>query len=103
MLWIGKSVDDRQAVSRADLQAAITDAVKRSDPDCEVFVDVIVEHAEPKSQFDVNWTLKGIKFGRSDREKAAQAVAVVVTRMQREFRLSKEVARSGATNKNRPG
>jgi hypothetical protein len=88
MLWIGKSVDNRQSISRTDLQSAITDAVKQSDPDCEAFIDVIIEHAEPKSKFDANWALRGIKFGRSDRGKAAQAIAVIVARMQREFRLS---------------
>jgi hypothetical protein len=102
MLWIGKSVDNRQPISRTDLQSAITDAVKQSDPDCEAFIDVIIEHAEPKSKFDANWALRGIKFGRSDRGKAAQAIAVIVARMQREFRLSEVLARTAGTNKNRP-
>jgi hypothetical protein len=87
MLWIGKSVDDRQPISRWDLQTAITEAVKRSDPDCHAFVDVVIESAEPKSRLDANWAIKGVRFGRSDREKAAQAVAAITSRMQSEFRL----------------
>ena len=90
MLWIGKSVDNRQAISRADLAAAITDAVKNSNPDCAAFVDVIVQHIKPKSQFDPNWAIKGIRFGRSDRQKATQAIGTIVERMQREFKLSEE-------------
>lgn len=90
MLWIGKSVDDRQSISRMDLQSAITDAVKQSDPDCNAFIDVIVELTTPKSQYDPNWDLRGVRFGRSDRHKASQAVAVIVARMQREFNLSAE-------------
>ena len=87
MLWIGKSVDDRQPISRRDLQTAITEAVKKSDPDCYAFVDVVIEPAEPKSRLDANWAIKGVRFGRSDREKAAQAVAAITSRMQSEFRL----------------
>ena len=72
MLWIGKSVDDRQPISRRDLQSAITEAVKKSGPDCYAFVDVVIEPAEPKSRLDANWAIKGVRFGRSDREKAAR-------------------------------
>jgi len=87
MLWVGRSVDERQPISPRALQSAIADAVKKSDPDCEAFVDIFVEHVQPKSQFDPNWDVKGVKFGRSDRAKSAQAIAVIVARMQREFRL----------------
>jgi hypothetical protein len=90
MLWIGKSVDHRQAISQADLVSAITDAVKQSDPDCSGFVDVIVQQIKPKSQFDPNWAIRGIRFGRSDRQKATQAVDAIVARMQREFRLAED-------------
>jgi hypothetical protein len=103
MLRIGRSVDGRQPISRTDLQSAITEAVKQSGPGCEAFVDVIVEDAKPKSQYDANWAIRGVKFGRSDREKASQAIAVIVERMQREFRLSEDPARTEATNKSRPG
>jgi hypothetical protein len=90
MLWIGRSVDDRQPISRKDLQSAITEAVKKSDPDCHAFVDVIIERAGSKSRLDANWAIRGVKYGSSDREKAAQAVAAITARMQSEFRLSED-------------
>lgn len=103
MLWIGKSVDHRRLISRKDLESTITDAVKKSGPDCEAFIDVFVEHLKPRTQFDANWAIRGVKFGWSDREKAAQAVAVIATQMQGEFRLLEDSAATEATNRNRPG
>jgi hypothetical protein len=49
---------------------------------------VIVQRITPKSRFDAKWALRGVKFGRADREKAHKAVTTAVERMQREFRLS---------------
>jgi hypothetical protein len=88
MFWRDKSLDERQSISRADLQSAITQAVKQSDRKCKDFVDVIVGYSSPDSRLDGNWAITGVKFGRSDRQKAAQALAVIVPRMQHEFTLS---------------
>jgi hypothetical protein len=49
---------------------------------------VIVQRITPKSRFDTNWALRGVKFGKANREKADKAITTVVERMQREFRLS---------------
>jgi hypothetical protein len=83
-----KSTDDRSLIASETLQSAITEAVQKAEPACETFVGVVVQRITPKSRFDANWALKGVKFGRADREKANQAVTTVVERMQREFRLS---------------
>jgi hypothetical protein len=80
-----KPTDDRRLIASETLQSAITKAVQKAEP---AFVDVIVQRITPKSRFDTNWALRGVKFGRADREKANQAVTSVVERMQREFRLS---------------
>ena len=80
-----KPADDRRLIASETLQSAITKAVQKAEPG---FVDAIVQRITPKSRFDTNWALKGVKFGRADREKANQAVTSVVERMQREFRLS---------------
>jgi hypothetical protein len=80
-----KPTDDRTLIASKTLQSAITKAVQKAEPG---FVDAIVQRITPKSRFDTNWALKGVKFGRADREKANQAVTSVVERMQREFRLS---------------
>jgi hypothetical protein len=83
-----KPQDDRSLIASETLQSAITNAVKKAEPGCETFVGVIVERITPKSRFDANWALRGVKFGRADREKANKAVTTVIERMQREFRLS---------------
>jgi hypothetical protein len=83
-----KPTNDRSLMASETLQSAITKAVKKAEPACETFVGVIVQRITPKSRFDANWALRGVKFGRADREKANKAVMTVVERMQREFRLS---------------
>ena len=87
MLATNKSADNRQPISGIELQTAISEAVKKSDSNCEAFVDVIVRRLRPQSPIDPNWNIKGIRFGGCDRVKAAHAVAVIVERMQSEFRL----------------
>jgi hypothetical protein len=78
---------DRSRVASNDLQKAITDAVKKSVSGCETFAGVLVKKTTPKSRFDANWALRGVKFGRANREKADKALTVIVERMQREFYL----------------
>jgi hypothetical protein len=68
----------RNPISREALQDAITEAVKKSDPGCEAFVGVIVERTKRSSTLEANWNVKGIKFGKADRNKASEVVAAVV-------------------------
>jgi hypothetical protein len=84
---INRLFDDRSLVSREHLQSAITEAVKKTEPACEAFVGVIVRRETPKSRFDANWSVRGVRFGRADRDKASQALATIVERMRREFSL----------------
>jgi hypothetical protein len=79
---------DRSLITSTKLQSAITEAVKKSVPGCEAFVGVIVQRTTPKSRFDANWALRGVKFGRADRDSADEAVKAIVKRMQREFHIS---------------
>lgn len=85
------STDQKSLISPQTLQSAITEAVKKAEP---AFVSVIVQHVTPESHFDANWALRGVRFGKADREKANKAVLSVVERMQREFRLSDDWERS---------
>lgn len=99
MVWfpVSRLFDDRISLSRASLEAAITEAVKAS-PDCEAFVGVFVMPVEQESRFDANWSIKGIKFGRTDRDKSSKVLASVVEFMQREFSLSEGgIATASAT------
>lgn len=101
MAWLPreKSSDGRSSVSHHDLQSAITEAVKKADPDCEGFVGVIVQRETPKELLDANWAVKGVRFGKADRDKSSKALATIVERMQREFVLAPHVP----TSTDKPG
>jgi hypothetical protein len=77
----------RSLIGSTNLELAITEAVKKEGPGCEAFVGVIVQQTRPKSRFDANWAVRGVKFGRADRDKANEAITAIVERMQQEFRL----------------
>ena len=87
---LGRLIDDRKPISREEIQAAITRAVKKADPDCQPFVGVIVERTKRSSLQDANWAIRGIKFGGADRDKACDAVNRIVERMRCEFNLSND-------------
>jgi hypothetical protein len=87
LLMQAKREGGRSPIAPANLESAITEAVRKEAPGCEALVGVIVQPIKPKSRFDANWVVRGVKFGRTDREKASEAIAVVVERMQREFKL----------------
>jgi hypothetical protein len=93
LAWLRKkqSSDDRSSVSRDRLQSAITEAVKKADPDCEGFVGVLVQRQTPKERLAANWALKGVRFGKADRDKCSRALTTIVERMQREFILAPHV------------
>jgi hypothetical protein len=82
--------DDRVPIAITKLELAIAEAVKEAAPGCEAFIGVIVEQRTPRSRFDANWALRGVKFGKAGREAVNEALATIVERMQREFRLSEE-------------
>jgi hypothetical protein len=69
---------------------AITAAVKESDPQCEPFVGVLIEHHAPRSRDDANWAIKGIRFGRAARDKCSAALVVVIDKMQGAFELRQD-------------
>jgi hypothetical protein len=85
-----RPTDNRKPISREEMQAAITDAVKKADPDCGPFVGVIVERTKRSSLLEANWAIRGIKFGRADRNKAGDVVNRIVQRMQCDFNLSND-------------
>jgi hypothetical protein len=79
----------REPIEPKALELAITSAVKKFAPTCEAFVGVIVEQSAPGSPEDANWKVKGIKFGRAEREACNVALSVVVERLKREFELAR--------------
>lgn len=81
---------DPVRITAAKLELEIAQATKTADPSCAEFVGVVVQRMKSKSSSDVNWSLRGIKFGRSDRKAVDHILTTIVERMQREFRLSDE-------------
>ncbi len=79
--------DKRSAVSRKRLESAVTEAVK-SVPDCAAFVGVVIQRIESKSRWEPNWAVRGVRFGKADRDNLGKVLATVVERMQREFSLA---------------
>ena len=89
MAWHRKKPSDtRSSVSPERLQPAITKGVKKSDAKCEGFIGVIVQRQTPKARFDADWSVKGVRFGKADRDKCSLALVTIVERMQREFSLA---------------
>jgi hypothetical protein len=82
------SKDRRAPISSADLELAIADAVRKASPECEDFVGVIVHHRGRKIHLEPDWTVRGVRFGKADRKRAEVALAVVVDKLQQEFRLA---------------
>jgi hypothetical protein len=78
---------NRVSATIPELELAITVAVKHAAPECEAFVGVIVQKKIPKSRLDVNWQLRGARFGNADRKVAGEILAATIENMQREFYL----------------
>lgn len=81
---------DPVRITATKLELEIAQATKMADPNCAELVGVVVQRVKSKSSSDVNWSLRGIKFGRSDRKAVDHVLSTIVERMQREFRLSDE-------------
>jgi hypothetical protein len=95
--WKKQKTPGRQKLVRKVLETAIAEAVKKSDPQCEAFVGVWVEPCAQQSGKDANWVIKGILFGKADRDKCGSALTAVVKRMQEEFELRPDEAASAAS------
>jgi len=78
----------RVSATFSELESAITEAVRKTAPQCEAFVGVAVQQTTPKSRLDVNWRLRGVKFGTADKKLANEALTTIVEDMQRRFYLA---------------
>ena len=79
---------ERQSMTRAALEQAITERVKNSRAECRDFVGVIIEYVKPKQPGDANWGVRGVKYGRANGEACAAAFSASVAQGQLEFELS---------------
>lgn len=78
----------RKPITRAALELAIAESVRDSSPDCRGLIGVIVERVVPKSPADANWVLKGVRYGKAQRERCNAAISVCVADGQHEFEVS---------------
>jgi hypothetical protein len=78
----------RKRITLAELEAALVEAVRARDAQCEGLVGIIVERASPASSAEANWAVKGVKYGKAKRERCDAALSVCVEEMQRQFEVS---------------
>jgi len=78
----------REQIKSATLEVAIATAVKRSDPSCAAFIGVFVKRSARNSRDDANWDVRGVQYGKAERENCNTALSVIVDRLKREFEIS---------------
>jgi hypothetical protein len=80
--------DQRAQITPAELEHTITEAIRKTAPECGSFVGVIVHHKKPKQSRDPNWAVRGVKYGKADRRLVEETLADIVKQLQKEFRLT---------------
>jgi cold shock CspA family protein len=78
----------RTWIARAALESALAENVRGSDPQCEGLIEIIVERVVPVSPDGANWAVKGVKYGKAEREACSAAISKVVEEGQRDFEVS---------------
>jgi cold shock CspA family protein len=78
----------RKPITRAALETALADAVRARDAQCDGLIGIIVERVNPASPDATNWCVKGVKYGKAERDRCDVALSACVEEMQREFEVS---------------
>jgi hypothetical protein len=82
------SKDRRTSITPAELELTIAEAIRKTAPECDDFIGVIVDRKSPKLRLDPNWEIRGVKFGKADRKMVGEALTTIVEQLQREYRLT---------------
>ena len=80
----------RKPITRAALEQLLADAVRAVAPECEAFAGVIIERVAPETPGGANWAVKGVRYGRADRDRCEAALGMSLHETQLEFTLSDE-------------
>jgi len=80
----------RQLIGRLELEQTLADAVRSVGPEFQAFVGVIIERAVPETPDGPNWAVKGVRYGRADRDRCEAALGVCLREKQLEYVLSDE-------------
>ncbi len=84
-----KQVDGKRTpITQAALEAALAEAVRAHDTQCEGLIGIIVERVSAAAPGGSNWSVKGVKYGKVARDRCNVALSVCVEEMQREFEVS---------------
>jgi cold shock CspA family protein len=78
----------RKPITQAALETALAEAVRAHDAQCEGLVGVIVERVSTWSPGGTNWSVKGVKYGKAERDRCDAALSLCVEKMQRELEVS---------------
>jgi CspA family cold shock protein len=81
-------VKKRTWITRAALEAALAETVRGSDPRCAGLVEIFVEPVIPGTSDGANWAVKGVKYGKAEREPCSVAISKSVEEGQGEFEVS---------------
>jgi CspA family cold shock protein len=88
----GKKPDKsvRKPITRIELEQSLANAVRSVGPECEAFVGVIIERVAPETSGGANWAIKGVRYGRTDRDRSEAALGIALHEQQLEYILSDE-------------
>jgi hypothetical protein len=64
----------RKSNTRAALELAIAGAVRQSDQQCNGLKAVVIERVVSKPPRNANWAIKGVKYGRAERDRCSHLV-----------------------------
>jgi CspA family cold shock protein len=78
----------RRLITRAILELKIAEAVRSSSPECTALVGIIVERIAPESPGGANWAVKGVKYGKAERDRCNASLFKCVEEGQRDFEIS---------------
>jgi CspA family cold shock protein len=78
----------RTSITRASLELTIAEAARSSSQDCSALVGIIVERVVPKSPGGANWVVKGVKYGKAERDRCSATLFKCVEEGQRDFEVS---------------
>jgi hypothetical protein len=79
---------NRTSMTRAALELALAEAARRGSPECSALIGIIVERVVPKTPGGANWAVRGIKFGKANRDQCGAAISKLVEDGQLEFEIS---------------
>jgi cold shock CspA family protein len=81
---------DRRPIVCADLEQSLAEAVRSVAPECRAFVGVIIERVVPEKPGGANWAVKGVRYGRADRDRCEAALGMCLREKQRKYVLPDE-------------